>query len=137
MTAHHLILHTDGGARGNPGPAAIGVVIKAGGQIIATISRTIGVTTNNQAEYQAVAAGLEYARGVGADQVDVYCDSELVVHQLRGKYKVKHRDLGPWVVRIHSLANQIGRVTYSAVPREANRGADALVNRALDAASGI
>lgn len=133
MSGRHFTIHTDGGARGNPGPAAIGAVISENGAVVHTISRTIGETTNNQAEYQAVEAALSYAREQGATAVDLYGDSELVMKQLRGEYKVKNKDLGSWVIKIHSLVNQIGRVTFTAVPRAQNRPADTLVNQALDA----
>lgn len=125
-------VHTDGGSRGNPGPAAIGAVIEADGKVVKTISATIGVTTNNQAEYQALHAALTWCRDNGATIVHVYADSELVVKQLRGEYKMKNKDLAPWYLKIQSLVNQIGRVTFTAIPREQNSAADALVNRALD-----
>lgn len=125
-------VHTDGGSRGNPGPAAIGAVIEADGKVVQTISATIGVTTNNQAEYQALHAALTWCRDNGATIVHVYADSELVVKQLRGEYKMKNKDLAPWYLKIQSLVNQIGRVTFTAIPREQNSAADALVNRALD-----
>lgn len=137
MTDRHLVIHVDGGARGNPGPAAIGAVIEHNSSVIHTISRTIGQATNNQAEYQAVAAALTYARDQGASSVDLFGDSELIIKQLKGEYKVKHKDLGPWVIKIHSLVNQIGRVTFTAVRREQNVPADTLVNQALDQAAGV
>lgn len=137
MIGRHVIIHTDGGARGNPGPAAIGAVLESDGRTLETISRTIGETTNNQAEYQAVHAALTAALAHGATHVDLYADSELVVKQLRGEYKIKHQDLGPWAVRIHSLVNQIGRVSFHAISRDQNSRADALVNQALDQAAAI
>lgn len=133
MTAgRHFIIHVDGGARGNPGPAAIGVVVEENEQVIHTISRTIGIATNNQAEYQAVYVALAYAKDAGATSLDLYGDSELIIKQLRGEYKIKNKELGPWAVKIHSLVNQIGQVTFGAVPRNKNVPADVLVNRALD-----
>jgi ribonuclease HI len=132
MTDKHFTIHTDGGARGNPGPAAIGVVIKQGAKVIERIARCIGATTNNQAEYQAVHAALQYVHQHGSASVDLYADSELVVKQLRGEYKVKNKELAPWYIKIISLANQIGQVKYHCIRREENAAADALVNEALD-----
>lgn len=132
MRTRHLVIHTDGGARGNPGPAAIGVIIQEGGRVIDTIGRSIGSTTNNQAEYQAVVAALEYALAQQAAEVDLYCDSELVVKQLTGHYQLKNKELGPWYLKIHSLANQIGQVRYHLIRREENTPADTEVNRVLD-----
>lgn len=132
MTGRHFIIHTDGGARGNPGPAAVGVVIEEGGRPLESFGRAIGRATNNQSEYQAVHAALEYAKSHGAAEVDIYCDSELVIKQLAGQYKMKNRDLGSWFVKIHSLMNAIGQVRLHYVPREQNIVADALVNQTLD-----
>ncbi len=136
MSNRHFVIHTDGGSRGNPGPAAIGAVIEENDQVVHTISKTIGVTTNNQAEYQAVHAALEYVLAQGAGSVDLFGDSELVIKQLRGEYKVKNVELGPWFVKIRSMINQIGKVTLSTVRREQNVPADLLVNRALDSQAG-
>lgn len=127
------LVHTDGGSRGNPGPAAIGAVIEADGAVVHTISQTIGHTTNNQAEYQAVHAALTWCRDHEGTVVNVMADSELVVKQLRGEYKMKNKDLAQWFIRVQSLINQIGRVTFTAIRREQNTAADALVNQALDA----
>lgn len=135
--SHELItIHTDGGARGNPGPAAIGAVLESNGQVIKEISKYIGETTNNQAEYQAVHAAFTAALELGAKRIELFADSELIVKQLRGEYKIKNQDLGQWVVKIHSLMNQIGDVKLHTIRREANTHADALVNKALDAISG-
>lgn len=134
MTSRHFTIHTDGGARGNPGPAAIGVIIEEQGRPVTAISKTIGDATNNQAEYQAVFAGLTYAKAHGATRVDCWLDSELVVEQLCGRYKIKNKDLGVWYVKIHHLINAIGRVTFTHIRREENAAADALVNKALDEA---
>lgn len=125
-------IHTDGGARGNPGPAAIGVVIQQGDKLVHQISQTIGNTTNNQAEYQAVHAALAWVQQKGGTDVDLYADSELIVKQLRGEYKVKNKELAPWYVKCISLKNQIGKVKFNVVRREQNAAADALVNEALD-----
>ncbi len=134
--SRHFIIHVDGGARGNPGPAAIGCVIEEAGHVVHTISQTIGHATNNQAEYHAVFAALQYAQAQGASKVELYGDSELIIKQLRGEYKVKNKDLGPWVLKIHSLVNQIGQVTFSVIRREENQPADTLVNEALDRQAG-
>ncbi len=129
-----LKIFTDGGARGNPGPAGIGgVVYDESGQVLAEISEYIGETTNNQAEYKALLATLEKARELGATEVDCYADSLLMVNQLKGQWKVKNADLQPLVVQAHNLKTQIGTVRYFHVPREQNTAADAQVNKAIDA----
>jgi ribonuclease HI len=128
-----LIIHSDGGARGNPGPAAIGVVITdATGQVVATISKTIGETTNNQAEYQAIVAGLEAAKKLKADEVACFLDSELVVKQLKHEYKVKNKELAPVFLKAHNLSVQFKKISFTHVRREQNKAADKLVNEALD-----
>lgn len=130
-------IYTDGGARGNPGPAAIGVVVKDGrGKVVQEIGRTIGKTTNNVAEYQAIIAALEWIKTrSGADQplteVNFYSDSTLIVNQLKGGWKIKQSHLKSLASQVHRL--EAGRLTtYTAIPREQNAAADALVNRALD-----
>ena len=129
-----FIIHSDGGARGNPGPAAIGVVIKSDdGKLIEEISKTIGETTNNQAEYQAIIAGLETAKKLGAEAVECFLDSELVVKQLRHEYKVKNKELAPLFVKVHNLSLQFKKISFTHVMREKNKAADKLVNIALDA----
>jgi len=132
MTSLSVQIHTDGGARGNPGPAAIGYVITSGHQTLAAVGRTIGSTTNNQAEYQAIVAALEHAKKLKVTAIHLCSDSELVIKQLRGEYKVKNKELAPWFLRATSLINEIGHVTLTAVRREKNVAADALVNAALD-----
>ncbi|MEK7637574.1 MAG: ribonuclease HI family protein [Patescibacteria group bacterium] len=132
MINRSLVIHTDGGARGNPGPAAIGVVVEQDGRVVERLSRVIGETTNNQAEYQAVHAALEWAEQHRARRVDLYADSELIVKQLRQEYKIKNKELAPWFLKIHSLANRIGAVRFHHVTREHNAHADELVNQALD-----
>ncbi len=128
-------LSTDGGARGNPGPAAFAYVLETDdGTVLAAHGETIGVATNNVAEYRALVAGLEKAREVGVDELEVVSDSELVVKQMRGEYRVKNEALQDLSVQASRLARQIGRVTYTAVRREHNELADRLVNEALDAA---
>jgi ribonuclease HI len=125
-------IYSDGGARGNPGPAAIGVVISQDNKVVATISRCIGETTNNQAEYQAIIAGLEKVIELKAEVVECFLDSELVVKQLRHEYKVKNKDLATLFVKAHNLSLQFKKISFNHVPREENKAADKLVNEALD-----
>jgi ribonuclease HI len=128
-------LSTDGGARGNPGPAAYGYVLEADdGTILAAHGETIGVATNNVAEYRALIAGLEKAIEVGVDELEVVSDSELLVKQMKGEYRVKNENLRPLAVQASRLARQVGRVRWTSVRREHNELADRLVNEALDAA---
>ena len=128
-------LSTDGGARGNPGPAAYGYVLEAeDGTILDARGEAIGVATNNVAEYRALIAGLARAAEVGVDELEVVSDSELVVKQMRGDYRVKNEALRELSVEAAALARKIGRVTYTAVRREHNELADRLVNEALDRA---
>ena len=127
-------LSTDGGARGNPGPAAFGYVLEAeDGTILDARGERIGVATNNVAEYRALIAGLEKAVELGVTELDVVSDSELLVRQMTGVYKVKNKALVELSLEASRLARQLGRVTYRAVPREHNELADRLVNEALDA----
>jgi ribonuclease HI len=128
-------LSTDGGARGNPGPAAFAYVLEADdGTVLAAHGETIGVATNNVAEYRGLVAGLEKARELGLQNVDVVSDSELMVKQMRGEYRVKNEALRELSQRAGRLAREIGAVTYTAVRREQNQLADRLVNEALDSA---
>jgi probable phosphoglycerate mutase len=127
-------LSTDGGARGNPGPAAYGYVLEAeNGTVLAAHGETIGTATNNVAEYRALIAGLEKALEVGVDEVEVVSDSELLVKQMRGEYKVKNEALRDLSLQAAGLARQLKSVSYTAVRREHNELADRLVNEALDA----
>jgi ribonuclease HI len=129
-------LWTDGGARGNPGPAAYAFVLEAeDGTVLDARGEAIGVATNNVAEYSALVAGLERAIEVGVDEVEVVSDSELMVKQMRGEYKVKNRALQDLLLDASRLARNIRRVTYTAVRREHNELADGLVNEALDRAA--
>ncbi|MGH3039028.1 MAG: reverse transcriptase-like protein [Gaiellaceae bacterium] len=129
-------LFTDGGSRGNPGPAAAAYVLEAeDGTVLAAHGEAIGVATNNVAEYRALVAGLEQARDFGVDDLEVVADSELVVKQMRGQYKVKNAALKELSLRAANLARAIGSVRYTAVRREHNELADQLVNEALDAAT--
>jgi ribonuclease HI len=127
-------LWTDGGARGNPGPAAYGYVLEADdGTVLAAHGEAIGEATNNVAEYRALVAGLEKAGDLGVDELEVVSDSELLVKQMRGEYKVKNEALRELSMQASGLARQLGAVTYTAVRREHNELADQLVNEALDA----
>jgi ribonuclease HI len=127
-------LSTDGGARGNPGPAAFGYVLEAeDGTVLDARGERIGVATNNVAEYRALIAGLEKAVELAVSEVEVVSDSELLVKQMRGEYKVKNEALRGLSLQAARLAREIGKVTYTAVRREHNELADRLVNEALDA----
>jgi ribonuclease H / adenosylcobalamin/alpha-ribazole phosphatase len=124
-------LSTDGGARGNPGPAAYGYVLEdEDGTVLAAHGERIGIATNNVAEYSGLIAGLEKALELGLDEVEVVSDSELMVKQMRGEYRVKNEALQELWSRARRLAGQVG---YTAVRREHNKLADTLVNEALDA----
>ena len=128
-------LSTDGGARGNPGPAAYGYVLEAeDGTVLDARGETIGVATNNVAEYRALIAGLEKAVELGIDELEVVSDSELLVKQMQGEYRVKNEALRELNDEANSLERKLGRVRYKAVRREHNELADKLVNDALDAA---
>ncbi len=132
MTNSRLLINADGASRGNPGPAAIGATIKdERGRLLASVSQPIGPTTNNQAEYLALIAALEKAVGLGAQQVDVRLDSELVVKQLQGKYRVKNAALRPLYLRAAELLGRFEGFTIAAVPRAENAEADRLANDAL------
>jgi ribonuclease HI len=131
--ARTLLLHVDGGARGNPGPAAIGVVIsEPGGEILEELAETIGVATNNVAEYRALLRGLERAAALGATEVSVINDSELVAKQVKGVYRAKN----PAMEQLQRQATEILKIfakwDIESVPRAQNARADALVNKALD-----
>ena len=138
--AHHMKvkLYTDGGSRGNPGPSASGYVLfDENDKIIEDKGVYLGITTNNQAEYTALKLGLEDALKRQASIVDVYMDSLLVVNQMKGSFKVRNRDLWPIHSAIMDLTRQFKQVSFTHVPRELNKLADAAVNRALDEALGI
>jgi ribonuclease HI len=126
-------LFTDGGSRGNPGPAAYAYVLEAeDGTVLDARGETIGVATNNVAEYSALVAGLERAAELRVTELEVVSDSELLVKQMRGEYRVKNRALQDLFLDASRLARAIRRVTYTAVRREHNELADSLVNEALD-----
>ena len=129
-----VVVHVDGGARGNPGPAAAGAVLSTpDGEVLDEAAEAIGVASNNVAEYRGLLLGLERARELGASEVEVVNDSELVAKQVNGAYKVKHPDMKPlYAAAMQALAG-FDRWTMRSVPRAQNAAADALVNQALDA----
>jgi ribonuclease HI len=129
-----VIVHTDGAARGNPGPAGIGAQITStDGEVLAEIAEGLGETTNNVAEYTAAIRGLERAAALGATEVTLRTDSQLLVNQLTGVYRVKTSHLQPLHRRLRSLAAGFERVTYEHVPRARNTEADRLANEGVDA----
>jgi ribonuclease HI len=133
LNVSRVTIFTDGAARGNPGPAAIGAIIKdEKGNPVASISRCIGQTTNNQAEYRAVIAALEKAVGLGARQIALYSDSELVVKQINGQYRIKNAALRSLYQEVVKLTGALEDFKIAYIPRERNAGADALANKALD-----
>jgi mutator protein MutT len=130
----HLILYSDGGSRGNPGPSASGFVVMDSNQsVIHQGGMYLGITTNNQAEYHGVRLGLEKALEMGAKTIDFRLDSLLVVNQLNGIYTIKNKELWPINERIKELATQFEKVTFSHVKREFNQLADGMVNKILNA----
>jgi len=130
-----VLLYTDGGARGNPGPAATAYVLQTeDGTVLASHGETIGVATNNVAEYSALVSGLRRALELGAAEVEVRSDSELMVKQMRGEYRVKNQALQQFFLEASRLARQLPVVTYTHVRREHKELADRLLNDALDAA---
>ena len=129
-----ITIYADGGARSNPGPAAIGAVLKNDeGKIIAEVSRFIEKATNNQAEYAAVIFGCEKALELGASELKIFLDSKLVVEQVSGRWKIKNTDLKKATEKIHSLFQGLSRWDIQHIPREKNHEADRLVNAVLDA----
>ncbi len=131
-----LVVHVDGGARGNPGPAAVAAVASTvDGDVVGERNEYIGEATNNVAEYRALIAGLEKAVELGVEELEVVSDSELLVKQMRGEYRVKNEALRDLSDDASRLARRLRRVTYRAVRREHNELADRLVNEALDAIS--
>ena len=132
MTPKRLIIYTDGASSGNPGLSSIGVVIQDGqGRVISRISRRIGHATNNQAEYRAVIAALEEATRLGAEEVEIRSDSELVVKQLKGRYRVKKATLRPLYQKVVQIIGSLEAFTITHIPREQNREADRLAGQAL------
>ena len=130
--SRRLVVEADGGSRGNPGAAAYGALVRdAGGTVLDSEGRTLKVTTNNVAEYSGLIAGLEMARAIDASaSVEVRMDSKLVIEQMAGRWKIKNAELKPLALRAASL--RPAEVTWTWVPRELNKAADALVNAALD-----
>jgi ribonuclease HI len=128
-----LLVNVDGGARGNPGPAAIAAVVQdAGGAVLEERGERIGRATNNVAEYKAMLRGIELALAHGADEVEMIGDSELIIRQIEGRYKVKKADLKPFHAEAKELLGKFDRWSVRHVKREQNSDADALVNEALD-----
>jgi ribonuclease HI len=128
-------IHTDGGARGNPGPAGIGVVLTGdNGEVIGEVAESIGVATNNVAEYKALIAGLELALAKGVTDIEIFMDSELVVSQIKGEWKIKKDTLRPLAVQARALMNKFDSFSIGHVRREANADADKLANQGMDAA---
>jgi ribonuclease HI len=131
-----VVVHVDGGARGNPGPAAAAAVISdREGNVLDEASVALGRATNNVAEYRGLLLGLERAKALGATEVDVINDSELIAHQVNGRYRVKHPDMVPLHREAVQALRGFDRWTLRPVPRAHNAAADALVNQALDAAA--
>lgn len=129
-----LVVHVDGGARGNPGPAAIGVVVSsADGGVLREVGERIGPASNNVAEYRALLRGIELARELGAVELEIINDSELVAKQLTGAYRVKHPAMKPLHAEAKAALRGFDRWQIRSVPRAQNAHADALVNQALDA----
>jgi ribonuclease HI len=129
-----LVVHVDGGARGNPGPAAAGAVVSTPeGEVLTDAAEPIGIATNNVAEYRGLLLGLECARRLGAREVEVVNDSELVAKQINGIYKVKHPAMKPLHAAALRALRGFDRWSIRSVPRAQNAAADALVNQALDA----
>lgn len=134
-----VVARTDGGSRGNPGPAGIGVVLEVADdrhEVLEEHAVYLGVTTNNQAEYKAVVLALERAHLLGATEVEIVADSELLVKQANGEYRVKNPGLQPLFARLKLLEHHFRRVTYTHVRRALNKAADALANKAMDKGMG-
>jgi len=128
-----ITIYSDGGARGNPGPAGIGAILyDEQKKVVAEVSEYLGEATNNQAEYKAIIAGLKKAKELGVDEADCYLDSELVVKQLNREYKVKNKDLAPLFLEIYNLNLSFKKVIFTHIPREQNGEADRLANEAMD-----
>ena len=133
MSITRVVINADGASRGNPGPAAIGVTIKDDkGNLVTSISRRIGRATNNQAEYRAIIAGLEKAIELGAREVMIYSDSELIVKQINGKYRIKNTSLRILYENLVKLISPLEKFSIQHVPRKRSIEADVLANKALD-----
>ncbi len=132
----HLMIFSDGGARGNPGPAAIAfLALTENGELVKADSRFVGIKTNNQAEYEALMMALEYAQAVNAEEVECHLDSELVTRQLNGEYSVKNFELQKLWGKVQEIKKAFKRISFKSVPRSNSRiqRADTLVNKTLDA----
>ncbi|UCD09909.1 MAG: ribonuclease HI family protein [Dehalococcoidales bacterium] len=130
--SNKALIYTDGGAEPNPGPGAIGVVIQdQQGKTIATISKAVGRVTNNQAEYMAVIAALEKAISLGIDEVEMYADSELIVRQISGRYRVKNAALKPLYQNVIELKDRLKSFSITHIPRNLNKEADRLAGEAV------
>lgn len=130
-----IIIYTDGGARGNPGPAGIGAVLIDGedeNKILGQYKEYIGETTNNQAEYAAVVLGLQKAKGLKPEEVEVRMDSELICSQINGTFKIKNPDFQESFIKIWNLKQSFKKITFKHIRREQNKLADKLVNQAID-----
>lgn len=128
-----MCVYTDGGARGNPGPAALGVAFfNISGDLIAKFGKFLGSQTNNYAEYSAIIFALEQAKKMHIDELLCYLDSELVVRQLKGQYRVKNKGLQPLFRKVQMLAQDFKEISFEHVPRAKNKVADAVLNQVLD-----
>jgi len=134
MTVSNVEIFCDGASRGNPGPASAGAVLKSEGKVVAEVSQRLGVATNNEAEYAALILALKKAHELGAARVDVKADSQLVIRQLTGEYKVKHPEMKKYHAQAMVLLKGFSGWSAKHVPREQNAHADKLANAALDAA---
>ena len=132
MSQPEAIVYTDGGSRGNPGPAGIGVVVVKDGKTVLEVSEGLGVTTNNIAEYTALVTALEKCLELGFRQIEVRMDSELIVRQMTGQYRVKHEGLIPLFQKAKGLSNRFATFAIVHVRRELNKEADRLANQAMD-----
>jgi len=132
-----VVVEADGGARGNPGPAGFGAVVREAntGEVLAERSASVGVATNNVAEYSGLIAGLQAAADLGAVAVDVRMDSKLVIEQMAGRWQIKNAGLRPLAAEAAALARRFDSVTWQWIPRDQNRYADALANAAMDEAA--
>ncbi|HSX39195.1 MAG TPA: ribonuclease HI family protein [Candidatus Saccharimonadales bacterium] len=130
-----MILNTDGGARGNPGPGAAAAVLTDSGIVVSETAKYLGTCTNNEAEYQAIILGLHMVSKMNVNEITCHLDSELVVKQLRGEYKVKNARLSEFFKEVKKLEKNFKSIKYVHVPRAQNEEADALVNKTLDSVS--
>ncbi|BCB84088.1 hypothetical protein Psuf_014010 [Phytohabitans suffuscus] len=139
VSALRVVVEADGGARGNPGPAGYGAVVRDANssEVLAERAEALGIATNNVAEYSGLLAGLRAAADLGASEVEVRMDSKLVVEQMSGRWQIKNPGLRPLAAQAATLMRRFDLVTYVWVPRERNKHADALANRAMDEAAGL